>query len=134
VDGHNTPARDGSKLLYHVLGNDGRAPKLIKSRRPPKRSEKTPCHLGVRSGDDFAFYHHPGTASNQLKRTFSLAWIILVVAGILEIGWAVGLKYTEGFARLWPSIATISAMAASLLIEMFHVSEWYKAYNSQHVE
>lgn len=45
-----------------------------------------------------------------------MAWVILVVAGILEIGWAVGLKYTEGFTRLWPSIATVSAMAVSMAL------------------
>ena len=43
-----------------------------------------------------------------------MAWSILVVAGILEIGWAVGLKYTEGFTRLWPSVATIISMIASM--------------------
>ena len=43
-----------------------------------------------------------------------MAWLILIVAGILEIGWAVGLKYTEGFTRLWPSVATISSMIASM--------------------
>lgn len=43
-------------------------------------------------------------------------WVILVVAGILEIVWAIGLKYTEGFTRLWPSVVTISAMVASLLL------------------
>jgi quaternary ammonium compound-resistance protein SugE len=42
-----------------------------------------------------------------------MAWIYLVIAGLLEIGWAVGLKYTEGFSRLWPSVATIYAMIAS---------------------
>jgi quaternary ammonium compound-resistance protein SugE len=45
-----------------------------------------------------------------------MAWIILVLAGILEIGWAVGLKYTESFTRLWPSVATISAMAVSVAL------------------
>ncbi len=45
-----------------------------------------------------------------------MAWVILVVAGILEIVWAVGLKYTEGFTRLWPSVATVSAMAVSLAL------------------
>ncbi len=43
-------------------------------------------------------------------------WFILVVAGLLEIGWAVGLKYTQGFTRLWPSVATIAAMVASLVL------------------
>lgn len=43
-------------------------------------------------------------------------WILLFLAGILEIGWAVGLKYTEGFTRFWPSVATIMAMIASLAL------------------
>ncbi|HVX63418.1 MAG TPA: quaternary ammonium compound efflux SMR transporter SugE [Pirellulales bacterium] len=41
------------------------------------------------------------------------AWIYLVVAGVLETGWAIGLKYTEGFTRFWPSVATIVTMIAS---------------------
>ena len=43
-----------------------------------------------------------------------MAWIILFFAGLLEVGWAIGLKYTEGFTRLWPSIWTVLAMIASL--------------------
>lgn len=43
-----------------------------------------------------------------------MAWIALFVAGLLEIGWAVGLKYTEGFTRLWPSVGTGAALAASM--------------------
>ncbi|QQP87986.1 quaternary ammonium compound efflux SMR transporter SugE [Skermanella sp. TT6] len=45
-----------------------------------------------------------------------MAWVILLVAGLLETGWAIGLKYTEGFSRLWPSILTLIAMAASLVM------------------
>lgn len=41
-------------------------------------------------------------------------WFIKIVAGLFEIGWAIGLKYTEGFTRLWPSIGTVLAMAISL--------------------
>jgi quaternary ammonium compound-resistance protein SugE len=41
-------------------------------------------------------------------------WIILVVAGLFEVGWAIGLKYTEGFTRLWPTFWTIMAMIISL--------------------
>jgi quaternary ammonium compound-resistance protein SugE len=41
-------------------------------------------------------------------------WICLVVAGLLEVAWAVGLKYTEGFTRPWPSAFTLAAMAASV--------------------
>ena len=41
-------------------------------------------------------------------------WAILVLAGLFEIGWAIGLKYTEGFTRLWPTVGTVLAMAISL--------------------
>ena len=43
-----------------------------------------------------------------------MSWLILIVAGLFEIGWAVGLKYTEGFTRLVPSVLTIGAMVVSL--------------------
>ena len=43
-----------------------------------------------------------------------MAWLYLLIAGLLEVGWAIGLKYTEGFSRLWPSLATIAAMIFSL--------------------
>lgn len=45
-----------------------------------------------------------------------MAWTLLVAAGILEIGWAIGLKYTDGFTRLWPSIWTIAAMVVSMYL------------------
>ena len=45
-----------------------------------------------------------------------MAWVILFVAGVLETGWAIGLKYTEGFSRLWPSVWTILAMVLSLFM------------------
>jgi len=45
-----------------------------------------------------------------------MAWILLVAAGVLEIGWAVGLKYTDGFTRIWPTLATVAAMAVSLAL------------------
>jgi quaternary ammonium compound-resistance protein SugE len=41
-------------------------------------------------------------------------WVILVLAGLFEVGWAIGLKYTEGFTRLWPTVWTVSAMIISL--------------------
>jgi len=43
-----------------------------------------------------------------------MAWVYLVVAGIFEIGWATGLKYTDGFTRLWPSVWTALSMALSV--------------------
>jgi quaternary ammonium compound-resistance protein SugE len=45
-----------------------------------------------------------------------VAWIALCIAGVLEIGWAIGLKYTEGFTRPGPSIATAIAIVASMLL------------------
>ena len=45
-----------------------------------------------------------------------MAWIILVIAGLFEIGWAIGLKYTEGFTRLWPTVGTVVAMVVSVVL------------------
>jgi len=45
-----------------------------------------------------------------------MAWLILLLAGLAEIGWAVGLKYTEGFSRLIPTLLTVSAMIVSLAL------------------
>ena len=45
-----------------------------------------------------------------------MAWVLLFIAGVLEVAWAIGLKYTEGFTRLWPTIATVAAMAASVAL------------------
>ena len=45
-----------------------------------------------------------------------MAWAILVVAGLMEIGWAIGLKYTEGFSRLVPSVLTLACMLASIVL------------------
>ncbi len=45
-----------------------------------------------------------------------MAWFLLVIAGLLEVGWAVGLKYSEGFTRLWPSVGTAAALIASMAL------------------
>ncbi len=45
-----------------------------------------------------------------------MAWVILFVAGLFEIAWAVGLKYSEGFTRLWPSVFTAITLALSMLL------------------
>ena len=45
-----------------------------------------------------------------------MAWFILVVAGLLEVTWAIGLKYTQGFTRFWPSVGTIAAIVASMVL------------------
>jgi quaternary ammonium compound-resistance protein SugE len=43
-----------------------------------------------------------------------MAWVLLVVAGLFEVGWAIGLKYTEGFTRVWPTVLTALSMIVSL--------------------
>ena len=45
-----------------------------------------------------------------------MAWVIPVIAGLLEIGWAVGLKYTNGFTRLWPTVGAAVALVASMML------------------
>ncbi|AWI76786.1 MAG: quaternary ammonium compound-resistance protein SugE [Azoarcus sp.] len=43
-----------------------------------------------------------------------MTWSILILAGLFEIGWAIGLKYTEGFTRFWPTVGTLVAIGLSL--------------------
>ena len=43
-----------------------------------------------------------------------MAWLYLILAGLFEIGWAIGLKYTQGFTRLWPTLGTVGAMVISV--------------------
>lgn len=45
-----------------------------------------------------------------------MAWIMLIVAGLFEVVWAIGLKYTEGFTRLWPTVGTVAAMVISIVL------------------
>src|SRR5690606_30580957 len=45
-----------------------------------------------------------------------MAWLMLILAGCLEVVWAVGLKYTEGFTRLWPSVWTLLSMGTSFVL------------------
>jgi quaternary ammonium compound-resistance protein SugE len=49
-----------------------------------------------------------------MTRERKVGWLILIAAGLFEVGWAVGLKYTQGFTRLWPTLATLASMAVSL--------------------
>lgn len=50
-----------------------------------------------------------------------MAWAILFVAGLFEIGWAIGLKYADGFTRLWPSVWTLFSMVVSVVLLSFAV-------------
>ena len=45
-----------------------------------------------------------------------MAWLLLIIAGLCEIVWAIGLKYAEGFTRLWPSVITVVAMLVSIVL------------------
>jgi quaternary ammonium compound-resistance protein SugE len=57
------------------------------------------------------FARHPASPRSAGE---TMAWVLLVIAGLFEVGWAIGLKYTEGFTRLWPSVWTLAAMGASV--------------------
>ena len=48
--------------------------------------------------------------------THAAAWLVLVVAGLFETAWAIGLKYADGFTRPWPSVLTVVALAVSMLL------------------
>ncbi|HVU90456.1 MAG TPA: multidrug efflux SMR transporter [Pirellulales bacterium] len=45
-----------------------------------------------------------------------MAWLLLIIAGFLETGWAIGLKYSDGFTRFWPSVFTIMGIAGSMIL------------------
>ncbi len=57
-----------------------------------------------------------------------MPWVILVIAGLLEIGWAIGLKYTHGFTRFWPSLFTVVLLVSSvgLLSYAAHFAHWHR--------
>lgn len=76
--------------------------------------ETTPGQYRRTRGSPLAPFirEYPGTT--HLFKEDAMAWIILVLAGLFEIGWAIGLKYTEGFTRLWPTVGTVVAMIISL--------------------
>ena len=46
----------------------------------------------------------------------ALPWVALIVAGLFEVGWAIGLKYTDGFTRLWPTLGTAVALLVSMTL------------------
>ncbi|MEU9605260.1 multidrug efflux SMR transporter [Streptomyces sp. NPDC048057] len=45
-----------------------------------------------------------------------MAWVLLIVAGVLEVGWSIGMKFTEGFTKLWPSVFTGLGIVASMIL------------------
>ena len=86
---------------FHPYGAQG-APKVNADVRPFERMCGRPHHSKF-IGDD------PMTIGGR-----SMTWAILVLAGLFEMGWAIGLKYTDGFSRLWPTVWTVMAMIISL--------------------
>lgn len=52
-----------------------------------------------------------------------MSWFILIVAGVFEICWAVGLKYSNGFTKFWPSVFTVVSMVISMMLLAFAVKE-----------
>jgi quaternary ammonium compound-resistance protein SugE len=48
--------------------------------------------------------------------SITMSWLLLIIAGLLETGWAIGLKYTAGFSRFWPSLGTLLAMVVSVVM------------------
>jgi quaternary ammonium compound-resistance protein SugE len=78
---------------------------------PPSRSEAKFRYRGA--GCQIAA---PARAFAGGYNPIPMDWILLLVAGLLEVGWAIGLKYTDGFTRLWPSVWTGAAMVASIVL------------------
>lgn len=103
----------------------GRGPPTPASAPKSANREKTPaayasrasCALDFATISDSPFLlAKPIAAPDDFRMSQGTAWLVLVIAGLLEVAWAIGLKYTEGFTRLWPSIGTLAALAASMLL------------------
>ncbi|MFI1889166.1 DMT family transporter [Streptomyces jumonjinensis] len=45
-----------------------------------------------------------------------MAWVLLIIAGVLEVGWSIGMKFTDGFSKLWPSVFTGAGIVASMVL------------------
>jgi len=69
---------------------------------------------GEQDGDGLIPLGDEGGDGPTQMEGYPMAWFILIIAGLLEVGWAVGLKYTEGFTKLWPSVATAVALIGSM--------------------
>ena len=79
--------------------------------------------LGTGSSGFHQNYNSVGTASHVKKlrddpdmRRNIIAWVVLFIAGVFEIAWAISLKYSQGFTKLWPSVGTIGAMVVSFYL------------------
>lgn len=77
------------------------------------------CYLGKhpdetrRTGLKAKTTHHRSVRFTEVS---VVAWVLLFVAGLLEVGWSIGMKYTDGFTRLWPSVFTGAGIVASMML------------------
>lgn len=71
-----------------------------------------PRRMGTTPSTDNEQWGRPRIHAEEVK----MAWGYLLMAGLLEVGWAVGLKYTEGFTRLWPTVGTAVALVGSMAL------------------
>jgi quaternary ammonium compound-resistance protein SugE len=94
-------------------GREGILTFVFQQKRPRMWYKRLNVRPLTGSGDDLTAPTSTGDDPAILKG-IHMAWVILVIAGLFEIGWAIGLKYTEGFTRLWPTIWTVLAMLISL--------------------
>jgi quaternary ammonium compound-resistance protein SugE len=103
--------RDNAQLLTLLVkpGGAWRAPEVGTSNG--SSTPRRPLHRG-----GLAAQGSGDVGGNSGRGGSGMAWIYLLLAGLLETGWAVGLKYTQGFTRLWPSVATVAAMALSFAL------------------
>lgn len=81
------------------------------------KPEQTPPAYGKPGGQMNTCRVDPTTRLDRsTQRKQRMAWVLLVVAGLFEVGWAIGLKYTDGFTKPWPSIFTVAAMVISVVM------------------
>jgi quaternary ammonium compound-resistance protein SugE len=73
----------------------------------------TTARLIHQAGTTPLLNHQTGTTLT-CSESIKMTWFVLFVAGLFEIAWAIGLKYTDGFTKLWPTVATVAAMIVSL--------------------
>ncbi len=72
-----------------------------------------PARLPSGCGDDPAIPFHLSGDDPMLQQGGVMSWFYLFLAGVFEVVWAIGLKHTDGFSRLWPTVGTLAAMAVS---------------------
>jgi quaternary ammonium compound-resistance protein SugE len=114
------PVSGPRKALSVGLGSSAKAFSSAEDSRRRRMSKRVPFHWVTASPheggeDDLVSSQYCGTARHK-RQELAMAWVTLVVAGLLEVGWAIGLKYTDGFTRPLPSLLTVVSMIASIVL------------------